>query len=173
MFSLTVRFLCCLLTQQYNISQTPARCTIVWYIAPYSGGGQDFYISTLCILTRRRKDFYRITAVTDSYSNYNLNTKSYTSFPQWINFLKRCFQKLAYIYYNKCFLRIKSGLRLKEKNLTQHWFSYFQTACKHLKSFMTDPLNIIFDDFSTWLLFCKDQVQLSIYSTRALFHKYF
>jgi len=35
---------------------------------------------------------------------------------------------------------------------------------------MTDPLTIIFDDFGIWFL---DQVQLSIYSSRALFHKYF
>ena len=32
-------------------------------------------------------------------------------------------------------------LSLKEKT-TQHWFSYFQIACKYLKSFMTNPLNI-------------------------------
>ena len=40
----------------------------------------------------------------------------------------------------------ESVLNLKEKT-TQHWFSYFQIARQYLKSFMTDPLNIIFDDF--------------------------
>ena len=28
---------------------------------------------------------------------------------------------------------------------------YFQIACKYWTSFMTDPLNIIFDDFGIWL----------------------
>ena len=40
----------------------------------------------------------------------------------------------------------ESVLSLKEKT-TQHWFSYFQIACKYLKYFMTDPLNMIFYDF--------------------------
>jgi len=35
-----------------------------------------------------------------------------------------------------------------EKKQKQHWFSYFQIASKYLKSFTTDLLNIIFDDFS-------------------------
>mgnify|MGYP006890319217 CR=1 FL=1 len=39
-----------------------------------------------------------------------------------------------------------------EKKQKQHWFSYFQIASKYLKSFTTDLLNIIFDDFSIWLL---------------------
>jgi len=41
----------------------------------------------------------------------------------------------------------ESVLILKEKT-AQHWFSYFQIACKYLKYFMTDPLNISFDHFS-------------------------
>ena len=40
-------------------------------------------------------------------------------------------------------------LSLKEKT-TQYWFSYFKIACKYSKSFMTDPLNIILDDFGVW-----------------------
>ena len=39
-----------------------------------------------------------------------------------------------------------SVLCLKEKT-TQHWFSYFQIAHKYQTSFMSDPLNIFFDDF--------------------------
>jgi len=42
----------------------------------------------------------------------------------------------------------ESAVNLKDKT-RQHWFSYFQNACKYSKSFMTDQLNIIFDDFST------------------------
>jgi len=38
-------------------------------------------------------------------------------------------------------------LSLEEKQQHNIGFSYFQTACKYLKSFMTDPLNIIFDTF--------------------------
>jgi len=38
------------------------------------------------------------------------------------------------------------GLSLKEKPI-QPWFTYFQIAFKYLKSFMTHPLNIIFDNF--------------------------
>ena len=39
---------------------------------------------------------------------------------------------------------------------------------------MTDPFNIIFDGFGIRLLRNdKDRVQLSIYSARALFPKYF
>ena len=45
----------------------------------------------------------------------------------------------------------ESVLSLKEKT-TQPWFSYFQIACMYLKYFMTDPLNIIFDNFNIWLL---------------------
>jgi len=45
----------------------------------------------------------------------------------------------------------ESVLSLNEK-ITQHWFSYFQIVSKYSKSFMTDPLNIIFDDFGRWLL---------------------
>ena len=45
----------------------------------------------------------------------------------------------------------ESVLSLKEKT-TQHWFSYFQIACKYLKYFMTNPLNIIFYNFGIWLL---------------------
>ena len=41
----------------------------------------------------------------------------------------------------------ESVSNLKEKT-TQHWFSYFQIAGKYLKYFMTNPLNIIFYDFS-------------------------
>jgi len=41
----------------------------------------------------------------------------------------------------------KSVLSLKEK-MTQHWFYYFQIACKYEQTLMTDPLNITFDDFS-------------------------
>ena len=36
---------------------------------------------------------------------------------------------------------------------------------------MTDPLNIIFDDFGIWLR--GYMIELSIYFTRALFDKYF
>jgi len=39
---------------------------------------------------------------------------------------------------------------LKEKT-TQPWFTYFQIARKYMYSFMTYPLNIIFDDFRIWL----------------------
>ena len=42
-------------------------------------------------------------------------------------------------------------LSLKEKT-TQPWFYYFQIAHTYYKSFKTDPLNIIFDDFDIWLL---------------------
>ena len=35
---------------------------------------------------------------------------------------------------------------LKEKT-TQHWVFFCQIACKYLRCFMTDSLNIIFDDF--------------------------
>ena len=38
---------------------------------------------------------------------------------------------------------------------------------------MTDPLNIIFDDFGIWLLGSKIEFGCLIYSTRALLHKYF
>jgi len=44
-----------------------------------------------------------------------------------------------------------SVLSLKEKT-TQPWFSYFQIACKYLKYFMTDALNIIYDDFDISVL---------------------
>jgi len=37
---------------------------------------------------------------------------------------------------------------------------------------MTAPLNIIFDDCGLGLLGYDDKVWLSIYPTRALFHKY-
>ena len=42
---------------------------------------------------------------------------------------------------------VESVLSLKEETI-QHWFSYFQIACKYLKSYLTDLINIIFDNFS-------------------------
>ena len=41
-------------------------------------------------------------------------------------------------------------LSFKEK-ITQPCFTYFQIAGKYQTSFKTNPLNIIFDDFSIWL----------------------
>jgi len=39
--------------------------------------------------------------------------------------------KLAYIYYNKCYLIMKGSVwSLKEKT-SQHWFSHFQIARKY------------------------------------------
>jgi len=41
----------------------------------------------------------------------------------------------------------ESVFSLKEKTM-QHWFSYFQFACKYSNSLkMADQLNIIFDSF--------------------------
>jgi len=39
-----------------------------------------------------------------------------------------------------------------EEKITQPCFTYFQIAGKYQTSFKTNPLNIIFDDFSIWLL---------------------
>ena len=38
------------------------------------------------------------------------------------------------------------------KKIIQHWFSYFQIACKYLKCFTPDPLYIYWGDFCIWLL---------------------
>jgi len=48
-------------------------------------------------------------------------------------------------------LRKDSELSWKEKT-RQHWISNFQISHKHQTSFMTDPLNIIFDNFGIGLL---------------------
>ena len=45
----------------------------------------------------------------------------------------------------------KAVLNFEEKT-TQPWFTYFQTAGKYWKSFKTNPLNIIFDNFIIRLL---------------------
>ena len=66
----------------------------------------------------------------------------------------------------------ESVLSLKEKT-TQHWFSYLQIARNYLHSFRTDPVNTVFDNFGIMMSRLLDRVQLSIYSTRALFHKNF
>jgi len=50
---------------------------------------------------------------------------------QLINFLKTYFKKLAYIYYNKCFLW-RYLCWVWKKNPTKHWFSYFQISYKYL-----------------------------------------
>ena len=39
-----------------------------------------------------------------------------------------------------------------KKKTKQPWLTYFQIACKYFKSFYINLLNIIFDDFSIWLL---------------------
>ena len=39
-----------------------------------------------------------------------------------------------------------------ERKTKQPWFTYFQIAGKYWKSYKTYRLNIIFDDFSIWLL---------------------
>ena len=38
------------------------------------------------------------------------------------------------------------------KKTKQHCFSYFHIAPKYYKSIMTNPFNIILDNFGTWLL---------------------
>ena len=43
---------------------------------------------------------------------------------------------------------MKESVSSFEEKTTQPWFTYFQIAGKYLKSFKTNPLNIIFDDFS-------------------------
>ena len=53
------------------------------------------------------------------------------------------------------------------RKTTRHWFSYFQIAQKYLKMFLTDSLNLMFDNFGICFL-----AELSIYSTRASLHKY-
>jgi len=50
---------------------------------------------------------------------------------------------------------------------------YLISNCRQvLNSFKTNPLNIIFDDISIWLLGYRTRVQLSTSSTRAYIHKY-
>ena len=65
-------------------------------------------------------------------------------------------------------------LYLKEKHDTTLFLIYFQIDCKYLTSTMTDSLNIIFDDFGIYLpgYIENYRVKLSIYSTRALLHKF-
>jgi len=45
-------------------------------------------------------------------------------------------------------LLVKESVLSFEEKITQLWFSYFQIAGKYFKSFKTNLLNIIFDDFS-------------------------
>ena len=46
---------------------------------------------------------------------------------------------------------LKESMLSFEEETPQLWFTYFQIAGKYYKSFMTNPLNIIFDDFSICL----------------------
>jgi len=48
-------------------------------------------------------------------------------------------------------LLIKESVLSLDEIMTQHQFSFLQIACKHLKPFMTQPLNISFDKFGIWL----------------------
>ena len=68
---------------------------------------------------------------------------------QLINFPKKYFKKLAYIYYDKCLLWRYVVLRLTEKHTTLAFL--FSIARMYLNYFMTHQLNIIFDDFGIWL----------------------
>ena len=43
---------------------------------------------------------------------------------------------------------MKESVLSFEEKTTQPWFTYFQIAGKYLKSFKTNLLNIIFDEFS-------------------------
>jgi len=43
---------------------------------------------------------------------------------------------------------MKESVLSFEEKTTQHWLTYFQIADKYLTSFNTNPLNIIFDEFS-------------------------
>jgi len=59
------------------------------------------------------------------------------------------------------------------RNTSQRWFSYFQIACKYLQqSFITDPLNIIFDDFDIWLLGYRIEFSY-LYIPQGHYFKYF
>ena len=65
----------------------------------------------------------------------------------------------------------ESVLSLKE-NTTQHLFFYFQITGQYKHSFMTYPLTNTFCEFRYMITRLKNSVQMSIFSTRALFHKY-
>ena len=49
-------------------------------------------------------------------------------------------------------LLMKESVLSFEEKTTQPWLTYFQIAGKYQKSLKINPLNIIFDDFSIWLL---------------------
>ena len=66
--------------------------------------------------------------------------------PNYCISVTQYFMTLAYIYIIINASHEGTCICVKfELKTTQHWFSYFQIACKYF--FMTDPLNIIFDDF--------------------------
>ena len=46
---------------------------------------------------------------------------------------------------------MKESVLSFEEKTTQPWFTYFQIPGKYQTYFKTNPLNIIFDDFSVWL----------------------
>ena len=46
---------------------------------------------------------------------------------------------------------MKESVLSFEEKTTQPWFTYFQITGKYQTYFKTNPLNIIFDDFSVWL----------------------
>ena len=55
----------------------------------------------------------------------------------------------------------KSVWYLKEKNDTTLVLIYFQIDCKYLTFIMTDPLNIIFDEFGIYLPGYRNNIELS------------
>ena len=70
----------------------------------------------------------------------------YCTFKVALSFpIKIVLRKLhTYIITNASYESICVEFEIKQ---THHWLFYFQIASKFLKSFMTDPINIIFEDF--------------------------
>ena len=66
---------------------------------------------------------------------------------------------------------MKESVLSFEEKITHSWLTYFKIAGKYETHFKTNPLNIIFDYFSIWLLVYMTEFS-SISSTSALFHKY-
>ena len=66
----------------------------------------------------------------------------------------------------------ESVLRLKEKT-TKHGLSYFKIAHKYYTIFYDWPVKYYVWVFGYMIARLYDRVQLSIYSTRAVVHKYF
>ena len=98
--------------------------------------------------------------------------KAVFNFKVALSFHLNCLFLSLYLYYNKCFLWIYRCWVWKKES-SQQWYSILSKCSQVLNIFYGWPVKYYLWRFGYMITRLQDRVQLSIYSTRALYIKYF